>query len=127
MIPEFVTDVVIGLGISGLLLYVGLISWYHPTLILYLFDHYELDPWPQVLFTPAAYIGGWFFVVLLGVSLYFVQAIVSVGIGVAVLLRHERNPRNDDSIWPSRRAANASLGIGVVFALAGTLSMLGLV
>ncbi|KAB1197262.1 MULTISPECIES: hypothetical protein [Haloferax] len=123
MIP----DLLVGLGISGFFLFIGIAPWYHPTLFLPYFDSDDVDPWPQLSFTLAAYLGGAFFVLTVEVNLYFVQAIVSVTIGVAVLLRHDRNPRGDDSIWPSRGAAKASLGVGGVFAFFGVLATVGLI
>ncbi|GAB7118166.1 hypothetical protein [Natrinema sp. JCM 9743] len=109
-----VPDLLVGLGISGLLIFVGPASWYHPTLFLYLFDQSALDPWPQILFTPAAYIGGLFLVLTVGVTLYFSQAVVSLVFGAAILLRHKRNPRGDDEIWPSRTVAGGTFLIGGV-------------
>ncbi|MCT9098203.1 hypothetical protein [Haloarchaeobius sp. HME9146] len=119
-------DLLIGLGIGGFLLFVGTASWYHPTLFLVLFDRFAVDPWPQLLFTPAAYLGGLFLTLTLGLNLYFVQAFVGLAIGAAILLRHERNPRNDDDIWPSRPAGKGVLGIGGLFVALGLVAMSGL-
>lgn len=121
------SDLLVGFGISGFFLFAGLASWYHPTLFVYLFDHHDLDPWPQLLFTPAAYVGGLFLVLTLDVNLYFVQAVVCLGVGAAVLLRHDRNPGDDDHIWPSRAVAAATLGVGGVFAILGVAASVGLV
>ena len=106
-------------ALVGGLLVAGLASWYHPTIFLYYFDGERLDPWPQLLFTPAAYIGAWFAAATFGLGFLFVQGIVTLGIGGAVRLRHQRRPNRDDDPWPSNRTALALVAVGGVLVVAG--------
>lgn len=124
---HMVADLLIGLGISIFLLFIGTAPWYHPSLFLVLFDGTDVDPWPQLAFTPAVYLGGVFLTLTVGVNLYFVQAVAGLAVGTAILRRHERNPRDDDEIWPSRAVAKAIAVSGIVFTGVGVAATVGLV
>jgi len=101
----------------GFLLFVGLAPWYHPTVFLYLFDGQRLDPWPQLLFTPAAYVGAWLAAASLGAGLLFVQGVVTVGVAATALTRHRRRPL--DRPWPSKTVATVLAVVGGVLVVAG--------
>lgn len=122
-----IRHVLIGLGIGISFLFMGSALWYHPTLFLLSFDRYDVDPWPQLLFTPAAYIGGVFLVLTVGTNHYFVQAIVGGAIGTAILLRHKYNPRDDDEIWPSKTVAKGIIAVGALFFALGVLATVGII
>lgn len=62
---------------------------------------------------------GLFFAFTLGVNLYYVQAIVGLAIGGAILLRHKKNPQDDDQIWPSQAVRKAIFGSESAFLVVG--------
>ncbi|GGO00975.1 MULTISPECIES: hypothetical protein [Haloarcula] len=125
MPPEAVTDAVIGVALAGFFLFTGTASWYFPTVFLRLFDGDDVSPWPQLLFTPAAYVGAYVLSLTIGLGLYAVHGVVALCIGAAVVCRHRRSTANPDSLWPPRWTGQALVALGAGLALFSVVRTLG--
>ncbi|WP_254273444.1 hypothetical protein [Haloarcula marina] len=126
MLPEAVTDALLGVAIAGFFLFVGSASWYFPTVFLYLFDGENVSPWPQLLFSPAAFVGGYVLALVVGLGLYAVHGFAAFAIGGAVVLRYRRSAADPVSLWPPRWTGQALVGLGVGFVLFSVARRVGL-
>lgn len=122
MLGEQLTDLVIGLGVSGGFLLVGGGTWYRPTLFAVLLDDWDLTPWAQLLVTPALLVGGWVLALTLGIGWVAGPGFGLVTAGAGALCRHEY--RDTDTAWPTRRVSWALVGLGTALCVTGVRAVL---
>lgn len=122
MLSEPLTDLALGFGISGLFLFVGAGTWYHPTMFAYLLNDWDLTPWAQLVVTPALLIGGWMLALTLRIGWVAGPGFGLVAAGAGALCRHEY--RDTTSAWPSRLVSWALVGLGTALCLVGLLTVL---
>jgi hypothetical protein len=122
VLGETLSELAIGLGISGLFLLLGGGAWYHPTLFAVLLDDWDLTPWAQLLVAPALLVGGWVLTLTLGVGWAAGPGVGLVTAGVGALCRHEY--RDADAAWPARRVSWSLVGLGTALCVTGFLAVL---